>query len=59
MEDFVAWHHTKNGLYFVRSAYHAKEETKMNEKKNVSPFIMVQITYRSWRARPSRSWDTL
>jgi hypothetical protein len=41
MEDFVVCHHTKNGLYFVRPAYHAEEKTKTNEKKNVSPFIMV------------------
>jgi hypothetical protein len=24
MQDFVAWHHTKTGLFTVRSAYHAE-----------------------------------
>jgi hypothetical protein len=33
MEDFVAWQHTKNGLFTVKSAYHAEWDYQFGRKE--------------------------
>jgi hypothetical protein len=33
-EDFVAWHHNRNGLLSVRSAYHCQWKYKFGRNQN-------------------------
>ena len=36
IEDFVAWHLTKNGIFSIRSAYYKQwEDTYVNENPNI------------------------
>jgi hypothetical protein len=37
MEDFVAWHYTSNGIFTVRSAYHAEWDYRFGQNERKSP----------------------
>jgi hypothetical protein len=49
-EDFVAWHHNKNELFSVRSAYHCQWESKYGTRGNAQ---------QAGRATSSQAWKTL
>ncbi|PNT70332.1 hypothetical protein BRADI_2g10133v3 [Brachypodium distachyon] len=51
MEDFVAWHHTKNGLFSVHSAYHAEWDYQFGRKE--------RNCLGARRTQISRVWEKL
>jgi hypothetical protein len=36
MEDFVAWHYTSNGIFTVRSAYHAEWDYRFGQNERIA-----------------------
>jgi hypothetical protein len=46
-EDFVAWHHNRNGLFSVRSAYHVQWKHRFGERQRGLPTDGVHI--QTWK----------